>query len=138
MTLSRFLLLSLLVGGFALSGCSLTPSMPAPEAEQELPDRFEAAPGDTTLPAAATDTARYNPTRWWTAYGDPALTALVDTALAANLDLSVARARLVRDCAASSSSRARATPRSKLAARAVSTRAVRAGSPDAVHPRVGL
>ena len=94
MTLSRFLLLSLLVGGFALSGCSLTPSMPAPEAEQELPDRFEAAPGDTTLPAAATDTARYNPTRWWTAYGDPALTALVDTALAANLDLSVARARL--------------------------------------------
>ena len=94
MTLSRFFLLSLLIGGLALSGCSLTPSMPAPEAEQEMPDRFEAAPGDTTLPATATDTARYNPARWWTAYDDPALTALVDTALAANLDLSVARARL--------------------------------------------
>jgi multidrug efflux system outer membrane protein len=68
--------------------------MPAPEAEQDLPDRYEAAAGDTTLPAAATDTARYDATRWWTAYDDPALTALVDTALAANLDLSVARARL--------------------------------------------
>ena len=94
MTLSRFLLLGLLIGGLALSGCSLTPSMPAPEAEQDLPDRYEAAAGDTTLPAAATDTARYDATRWWTAYDDPALTALVDTALAANLDLSVARARL--------------------------------------------
>jgi multidrug efflux system outer membrane protein len=94
MTLPRFLLLGLLLGGLALSGCSLTPSMPAPEAEQDLPDRYEAAAGDTTLPAAATDTARYDATRWWTAYDDPALTALVDTALAANLDLSVARARL--------------------------------------------
>jgi len=68
--------------------------MDTPEAEQELPDRFEAAPGDTTLPAAAADTARYDATRWWTDYEDPALTALVDTALAANLDLDVARARL--------------------------------------------
>ena len=68
--------------------------MPAPEAEQELPDRFEAVPGDTTLPAAATDTARHDATRWWTTFDDPALTALVDTALAANLDLEVAQARL--------------------------------------------
>ena len=68
--------------------------MPTPEAEQELPERFEAAPGDTTLPTAATDTARYDATRWWTAFDDSALTALVDTALAANLDLDVARARL--------------------------------------------
>ena len=78
----------------AITGCSLTPSMQTPEAEQELPDRFEAAPGDTTLPATAVDTTRYNATRWWTGYDDPALTALVDTALAANLDLDVARARL--------------------------------------------
>jgi len=77
-----------------IAGCSLTPSIPPPGAEQELPNRFEAPPGDTTLPATASDTARYDATRWWTTYDDPALTALVDTALAANLDLDVARARL--------------------------------------------
>ena len=78
----------------AAAGCSLTPSMPAPEAEQDLPGRFEAAPGDTTLPAAAADTAAYDATRWWTEYDDPALTALVDTALAANLELASAKARV--------------------------------------------
>ncbi|MFB6278850.1 MAG: efflux transporter outer membrane subunit, partial [Salinibacter sp.] len=42
----------------------------------------------------ATDTTAYDATRWWTAYEDPALTALVDTALAANLDLQSAQARV--------------------------------------------
>jgi multidrug efflux system outer membrane protein len=88
------LLAILLFGGGLLAGCSLTPTMPTPEAEQELPGRFEAAPGDTTLPAAALDTARYTAQRWWTTFGDPSLTALVDTALAANLDLASARARV--------------------------------------------
>jgi efflux transporter, outer membrane factor (OMF) lipoprotein, NodT family len=68
--------------------------MSTPEAERELPDRFEAAPSDTTLPAVATDTTAYDATRWWAAYDDPALTALVDTALAANLDLQSAQARV--------------------------------------------
>jgi multidrug efflux system outer membrane protein len=77
-----------------IAGCSLTPSMDTPEAERALPDRFEAAPGDTTLPAVAADTARYDATQWWTDYDDPALTTLVDTALAANLDLESARARV--------------------------------------------
>jgi multidrug efflux system outer membrane protein len=52
-----------------------------------MPDRFEAVPGDTTLPAAATDTAAYEATRWWTAFDDTTLTTLVDTALAANFEL---------------------------------------------------
>ncbi|MCS4052764.1 multidrug efflux system outer membrane protein [Salinibacter ruber] len=68
--------------------------MSTPEAEQDLPDRFEAAPGDTTLPAAAADTAAYDATRWWAAYEDPSLTALVDTALAANLNLEEAQGRV--------------------------------------------
>ncbi len=72
----------------------MTPEMSTPEAEQDLPDRFEAAPGDTTLPAAAADTAAYDATRWWAAYQDPALTALVDTALAANLNLEEAQGRV--------------------------------------------
>lgn len=72
----------------------MTPEMSTPEAEQDLPDRFEAAPGDTTLPAAAADTAAYDATRWWAAYEDPSLTALVDTALAANLNLEEAQGRV--------------------------------------------
>ncbi len=72
----------------------MTPEMSTPEAEQDLPDRFEAAPGDTTLPAAAADTTAYDATRWWAAYEDPALTALVDTALAANLNLEEAQGRV--------------------------------------------
>ena len=72
----------------------MTPEMSTPDAEQELPDRFEAAPGDTTLPAAAADTTAYDATRWWAAYEDPSLTALVDTALAANLNLEEAQGRV--------------------------------------------
>ena len=84
----------LLAGGLLMAGCSLTPSVPTPEAERTLPGTFAPAPGDTTLPAAAADTARYDAQRWWTAFGDSTLTALVDTALAANLDLASARARV--------------------------------------------
>jgi len=83
-----------LVAALVLAGCSMTPSMTAPEAERDLPETFAPAPGDTTLPAAAADTARYDPQRWWTAFGDSTLTALVDTALADNLDLTSARARV--------------------------------------------
>ena len=83
-----------LVAALVLAGCSMTPSMTAPEAERDLPETFAPAPGDTTLPAAAADTARFDSQRWWTAFGDSTLTALVDTALADNLDLTSARARV--------------------------------------------
>ncbi len=83
-----------LVAALVLAGCSMTPSMTTPEAERDLPETFAPAPGDTTLPAAAADTARYDAQRWWTAFGDSTLTALVDTALADNLDLTSARARV--------------------------------------------
>jgi multidrug efflux system outer membrane protein len=88
------LIASFLLGMLTVAGCSMTPEMSTPEAEQDLPDRFEAAPGDTTLPAAAADTAAYDATRWWAAYEDPSLTALVDTALAANLNLEEAQGRV--------------------------------------------
>jgi len=68
--------------------------MPAPEAERALPDTFGRAPADTLLPAAAADTARLDARRWWTAFGDTTLTTIVDTALADNLDLESARARV--------------------------------------------
>ena len=77
-----------------LAGCSLTPTMSTPDAEQDLPATYAAASADTLLPAAARDTARYAATRWWTDFGDPTLNALIDTALVGNLDLEAARARL--------------------------------------------
>lgn len=67
-----------------LSACSLTPRVPAPEATEALPEAFMATGPDTT----------YQPTRWWTGFGDAALEALVDTALAQNLDLRIAAARV--------------------------------------------
>ncbi len=83
-----------LIAVLLLGGCSMTPEMSTPEAKEELPETFEPVSGDTTLPAAASDTAAYDAPRWWTTFDDPALTSLVDTALAANLDLDVARARV--------------------------------------------
>ncbi|WP_263784774.1 efflux transporter outer membrane subunit [Salinibacter grassmerensis] len=94
MKTSRRTAAALLTAVLAIAGCSMTPEMSTPDAEQELPDRFEAPPSDTTLPAAAADTTAYDATRWWTAYEDSSLTALVDTALAANLDLESAQARV--------------------------------------------
>ncbi len=94
MTRLRPCLYGVLACLLAVAGCSLTPSMPAPEAEQDLPGTFASAPGDTTLPSAAADTARMESQRWWTAFGDSTLTTLVDTALAENFDLRAAEARV--------------------------------------------
>jgi len=77
-----------------VTGCSMTPEMATPDAEADLPEEFEDAPGDTTLPATAGDTTRYDATRWWTTFDDSTLTALVDTALVANFDLRSSRARV--------------------------------------------
>jgi NodT family efflux transporter outer membrane factor (OMF) lipoprotein len=100
MSRSRFLAVGIAaVCVLALVGCSMTPTMPTPETEATLPsDYTQAAPdsvgADTLLPTAAADTARYDATRWWTDFRDPTLNALIDTALADNLTLAAARARL--------------------------------------------
>ena len=80
---SRIALAALLV---ALSGCSLAPRPEAPVAVEMLPDSFAAAPGGE---------GAYLADRWWTAYGDPVLTAVVDTVLAENLDLAEAVGRVL-------------------------------------------
>ena len=85
-------LAALATGLLTLAGCSMTPTMSTPDAEQDLPATYASA--DTLLPATARDTARYEATRWWTDFGDPTLNTLIDTALVGNLDLEVARARL--------------------------------------------
>lgn len=49
--------------------------------------------------------------RWWTAFGDPQLDRLVETALAANPTLKIARDRTLRAAAATSAAQANAGPR---------------------------
>ncbi len=69
----------------ALTGCSLAPS-PAPP-EMDVPAAWR-APAATTAPA---DTVA---DRWWTAFNDTTLDALVAEALNANLDVMIAIARV--------------------------------------------
>ena len=60
----------------ALAGCTTTPTAPP---KLDLPATLENAP---------------QLTRWWTAFGDPTLDKLVDEALANNLDVRAAMARV--------------------------------------------
>jgi outer membrane protein, multidrug efflux system len=72
---------------FAFPGCTVGPDYQRPELP--VPDRY-AGVGATTQPAArAVDVAR-----WWTSFNDPTLDALIDRAVASNLDLRLATARL--------------------------------------------
>jgi NodT family efflux transporter outer membrane factor (OMF) lipoprotein len=68
-----------------LGACSLAPDPAPPVAVTEIPEAFEAGP----------DSSGYEPTRWWEDFGDPALDALVDSVLAANLDVAEAVARVL-------------------------------------------
>jgi len=81
----------------ALSGCSFAPEPRTPTVVVELPAAYPAEVAETTAgtPAGASDSSGVRqPERWWTIYNDPVLEALVDTALAANLDLREAVARV--------------------------------------------
>lgn len=71
---------------FALAGCSFAPEPRTPTVVVDLPAGYPAEAGDSS--------AVRQPERWWTIYNDPVLEALVDTALAANLDLREAVARV--------------------------------------------
>ena len=70
----------------SLAGCVTTP---LPDLEVDLPAHFQQAISGNSSPAS-TPASR----EWWKAFGDPKLDALVDEALAANLDLGQAQARL--------------------------------------------
>src|SRR6476661_3490503 len=67
----------------ALAGCSLWPGYQKPVLD--TPVQWSGAPAQgVAIPGE----------RWWTLYGDPALDRLIDEALANNLDLAVAAARV--------------------------------------------
>lgn len=80
----------LLIGGTALllAGCAAGPDYHAPQVGAlGVPDAYYTASGGTA-PSEA-DLAR-----WWTRLDDPALSALIDAAVANNLDIVQAQARL--------------------------------------------
>ncbi|MBH5321996.1 efflux transporter outer membrane subunit [Erythrobacter sp. JGD-13] len=68
-----------------LTGCiSLAPDVEVPAVTAEIPDTY----------TFASDSGEYTPAAWWTAYDDPVLNALVDTALVRNFDIAEAAARV--------------------------------------------
>ncbi len=73
-----------------LASCSFAPEPRQPVPVRELPASYAGAPGSDSARAPGAGPAE----RWWTAFGDPVLEGLVDTALAANLDLREAVARV--------------------------------------------
>lgn len=68
-----------------VTGCvSMAPDSPAPEIAAGVPQQY-----------SKTDASgAYEPAQWWTSFQDPVLNSLLDEALAKNLDLAEAAARL--------------------------------------------
>jgi multidrug efflux system outer membrane protein len=81
---SSYSFLSLAV--FALAGCTVGPNY-TPPAQPELPQSWSAT--EVTLPV--NEEALEN---WWTTFGDPNLTRLIERADACNLDVTAALARI--------------------------------------------
>lgn len=81
------------VAALVLSSCSLAPVVRAPEMADKLPEQFEMADGLDVVSAEPTVTGAA--THWWTSFSDPALNALVDSAMTANLDVRIAAARVL-------------------------------------------
>ena len=77
----RNLMLAVLPG-LALAGCTVGPNYRFPTAV--TPAAFREAPSVSAAPLE----------RWWTAYGDLALVALIDRALSASPDVTIAEARI--------------------------------------------
>ncbi len=78
--------LVLIVGVAATAGCAVGPDFRRPQVA--VPDQWaEKSAG----PAALTEK---NLVHWWTVFQDPALASLVDRAVAANLDVQLAEARI--------------------------------------------
>lgn len=84
----RPLMRTALVAALAvLSGCASVPPPKATATAPSLPAQWRHAPATTSVPA--TDLHG-----WWHAFGDPRLDALIDQALAGNLDVAQAVERL--------------------------------------------
>ena len=91
----------------AAAGCG---GLRAPVSEPELD--FAAEPS----PAAAPETPGAAPADWWTSFGEPELDRVVERALARNLDLERAAARLAQAAAEAGAARSALFPRADAGA----------------------
>ena len=82
--MKRMARLSTIAGALALVGCTMGPDYVRPG--QELPERHRFA-----APSEAESVASLG---WWELFGDPELVRLIDTAIAHNLDVQSAAARV--------------------------------------------
>jgi outer membrane protein, multidrug efflux system len=80
----RGIALGILAAG-CLAGCALGPDYKRPPVTPPETFRFQATPGETASLADAP---------WWEAFGDPALKALIQEALAGNYNVRIAAARV--------------------------------------------
>jgi NodT family efflux transporter outer membrane factor (OMF) lipoprotein len=91
MTVDHGSTFSALAAALLLGACAVGPRYSPPAAPTSAP--FAAAAlASTRAPTRPAPP----PERWWSGFGDPELVSLVDRALAQNLDLAQARARLVQ------------------------------------------
>jgi len=83
-----------LVTGIFVAGCSFAPPPQESVVVLDMPTEFPAAQTTAQSDSVADRDDAEVQERWWEVFEDPVLNALVDTALAANLDLAQAVARV--------------------------------------------
>jgi NodT family efflux transporter outer membrane factor (OMF) lipoprotein len=76
----------------ALAGCTVGPDYHRPE--MKVPGSFAAAPTTEPSTVASVTAPPIDVTRWWRTFNDPELDSLIDRAIAANLDIEIALARV--------------------------------------------
>ena len=99
----RRVLMACLLSASCLCACAAVPKLPLAQAIK-APETYAAA---TSKAAPAAD---WPSDRWWTAYGDPQLDALVDEALSGSPDLAAAEARVAKAQALAGQARAATLP----------------------------
>ena len=105
-------LVTLMLPLFVLAGCAVGPDYQRPDIP--LSSTFHGA----TAVADRTATAAPTLSRWWTGFGDPVLDRVVTTALAQNLTLAQATARVSQARAVTQAARAALLPSGQLNAQA--------------------
>ncbi|QNA86415.1 efflux transporter outer membrane subunit [Sphingomonas sp. So64.6b] len=103
-----------------IGGCAVGPRYVAPISS--APSAFMGAAAVDARPAASgTAAGRADLVDWWRAFGDPLLTSLVERALAQNLDLQQAGARVVQARAALKNANAALLPSGQVSGQAGET-----------------
>ncbi|MFD1950938.1 efflux transporter outer membrane subunit [Sphingomonas arantia] len=78
-----------------LGGCAVGPDYRAASpAALQVPGAFKSSTALPTSGPTATPVAPVDLARWWTGFGDPVMTSLIERSLAQNLDIDAAGARL--------------------------------------------